>query len=104
MSKKGECGKIPALKTELSKPNQGIPGSVFVETEHIFNPNVGLSLCSEIFLRGQLEQFFWSKTWSETWKKKCVPWEKDKADKKKVIDFIKKIDEENKDLHNTPVR
>merc|ERR1712105_46122 len=45
-----------------------------------------------------------SKAYSTMWKKKSVSWDQDKADTKKVIDYIKKIDEENKDLHNKPVR
>ena len=45
-----------------------------------------------------------SKAFHKMWKAKSVPWEQEKTDKKKVIDYIKKIDEENKDLHNKPVR
>ena len=34
-----------------------------------------------------------------TWRAKAAPIEEDKADKKKIIEFVKKLDE-NKDLHD----
>ena len=41
---------------------------------------------------------------NKTWRAKSVTLEKEREIRKKVIDAIKKIDEENKDLHNQPVR